>query len=46
MNHLDPVARQRIFAIISHPDAGKPTLTEKLLPFGAAIQLAGGARQA
>ncbi|NEU12708.1 peptide chain release factor 3 [Methylobacterium sp. BTF04] len=37
----DPVARRRTFAIISHPDAGKTTLTEKLLLFGGAIQLAG-----
>jgi peptide chain release factor 3 len=34
-------ARRRTFAIISHPDAGKTTLTEKLLLFGGAIQLAG-----
>jgi len=37
----DAVARRRTFAIISHPDAGKTTLTEKLLLFGGAIQLAG-----
>ncbi len=37
----DKVARRRTFAIISHPDAGKTTLTEKLLLFGGAIQLAG-----
>jgi peptide chain release factor 3 len=37
----DPVNRRRTFAIISHPDAGKTTLTEKLLLFGGAIQLAG-----
>ena len=36
-----PVSRRRTFAIISHPDAGKNTLTEKLLLFGGAIQLAG-----
>ena len=36
-----PVDRRRTFAIISHPDAGKTTLTEKLLLFGGAIQLAG-----
>ena len=42
MNTLkDQVARRRTFAIISHPDAGKTTLTEKLLLFGGAIQLAG-----
>src|SRR5689334_480375 len=35
------VDRRRTFAIISHPDAGKTTLTEKLLLFGGAIQLAG-----
>lgn len=35
------VARRRTFAIISHPDAGKTTLTEKLLLYGRAIQLAG-----
>ncbi len=37
----DAVARRRTFAIISHPDAGKTTMTEKLLLFGNAIQLAG-----
>src|SRR5574338_966725 len=35
------IARRRTFAIISHPDAGKTTLTEKLLLFGGAIKLAG-----
>ncbi len=35
------VGRRRTFAIISHPDAGKTTLTEKLLLYGGAIQLAG-----
>src|SRR6478609_508698 len=35
------IERRRTFAIISHPDAGKTTLTEKLLLFGGAIQLAG-----
>jgi peptide chain release factor 3 len=38
---LAEVARRRTFAIISHPDAGKTTLTEKLLLFGGAINLAG-----
>ena len=38
---LDELARRRTLAIISHPDAGKTTLTEKLLLFGGAIQLAG-----
>jgi peptide chain release factor 3 len=44
MHNPDPVARRRTFAIISHPDAGKTTLTEKLLLFGGAIQLAGEVR--
>jgi peptide chain release factor 3 len=39
-----PHTRRRTFAIISHPDAGKTTLTEKLLLFGGAIQLAGEVR--
>ena len=38
------VERRRTFAIISHPDAGKTTLTEKLLLFGGAINLAGRSR--
>jgi len=38
---LRDVSRRRTFAIISHPDAGKTTLTEKLLLFGGAIQMAG-----
>jgi peptide chain release factor 3 len=37
----DTIRRRRTFAIISHPDAGKTTLTEKLLLYGGAIQLAG-----
>ena len=41
----DPeILRRRTFAIISHPDAGKTTLTEKLLLFGGAIQLAGAVK--
>ena len=36
--------RRRTFAIISHPDAGKTTITEKLLLFGGAIQLAGSVK--
>ncbi|MCF8482673.1 MAG: peptide chain release factor 3 [Rhodospirillum sp.] len=40
----DEVNRRRTFAIISHPDAGKTTLTEKLLLFGGAIQLAGAVK--
>ncbi|MEL0113140.1 MAG: peptide chain release factor 3 [Rickettsiales bacterium] len=39
-----PVEQRRTFAIISHPDAGKTTLTEKLLLFGGAIQLAGAVK--
>src|SRR6202158_6215227 len=35
------IRKRRTFAIISHPDAGKTTLTEKLLLFGGAIQMAG-----
>src|SRR4030081_2944047 len=38
------VARRRTFAIISHPDAGKTTLTEKLLLFGGAIHVAGAVK--
>src|SRR5436190_21537617 len=42
MSNLEnEIARRRTFAIISHPDAGKTTLTEKLLLFGGAIQMAG-----
>src|SRR5690349_24433208 len=38
------IARRRTFAIISHPDAGKTTLTEKLLLYAGAIELAGAVR--
>ncbi len=41
---VDQIRRRRTFAIISHPDAGKTTLTEKLLLFGGAIQLAGSVK--
>ncbi len=49
MSQIDPqvqaqVARRRTFAIISHPDAGKTTLTEKLLLFGGCIEVAGAVR--
>ena len=44
MTDTNPVGRRRTFAIISHPDAGKTTLTEKMLLFGGAIQLAGEVR--
>ncbi|HAU29158.1 MAG TPA: peptide chain release factor 3 [Rhodospirillaceae bacterium] len=41
---MSEILRRRTFAIISHPDAGKTTLTEKLLLFGGAIQLAGAVK--
>ncbi|MFZ5774607.1 MAG: peptide chain release factor 3 [Thermodesulfobacteriota bacterium] len=41
---LREIARRRTFGIISHPDAGKTTLTEKLLLFGGAIQMAGAVK--
>ncbi|HMB16804.1 MAG TPA: peptide chain release factor 3, partial [Pelovirga sp.] len=41
MSLQQEIAKRRTFGIISHPDAGKTTLTEKLLLFGGAIQLAG-----
>jgi peptide chain release factor 3 len=40
----EEILRRRTFAIISHPDAGKTTLTEKLLLFGGAIQMAGAVK--
>ncbi|MCZ7592777.1 MAG: peptide chain release factor 3 [Kiritimatiellae bacterium] len=40
----EEIARRRTFAIISHPDAGKTTLTEKLLLYGGALHLAGSVR--
>lgn len=40
----EEIARRRTFGIISHPDAGKTTLTEKLLLFGGAIQMAGAVK--
>jgi len=40
MSDIDEMRRRRTFAIISHPDAGKTTVTEKLLLFGKAIQTA------
>ncbi|GGA85819.1 peptide chain release factor 3 [Arenimonas soli] len=43
-DHLTETRRRRTFAIISHPDAGKTTLTEKLLLFGGAIQMAGSVK--
>ncbi len=44
MSDTQEIARRRTFAIISHPDAGKTTLTERLLRAGGAIQLAGNVR--
>ena len=44
MKFIDEINRRRTFGIISHPDAGKTTLTEKLLLFGGAIQEAGAVK--
>ncbi|PKP47996.1 MAG: peptide chain release factor 3 [Bacteroidetes bacterium HGW-Bacteroidetes-1] len=44
MSLIKEIKRRRTFAIISHPDAGKTTLTEKLLLFGGAIQVAGAVK--
>ncbi len=44
MNYLNEIEKRKTFAIISHPDAGKTTLTEKLLLFGGAIQTAGAVK--
>ncbi len=44
MSFLEEIQRRRTFGIISHPDAGKTTLTEKLLLFGGAIQEAGAVK--
>ncbi|MEG2771845.1 MAG: peptide chain release factor 3, partial [Alistipes sp.] len=44
MTLQEEIARRRTFAIISHPDAGKTTLTEKLLLFGGAIHVAGAVK--
>ena len=41
VNITEEISKRRTFAIISHPDAGKTTLTEKLLLYGGAVQLAG-----
>src|ERR1700733_15324474 len=43
-DRLEQTHRRRTFAIISHPDAGKTTLTEKLLLFGGVIQMAGSVK--
>ena len=44
LSNLEETRRRRTFAIISHPDAGKTTLTEKLLLFSGAIQIAGSVK--
>ena len=44
MGFIEEIQRRRTFAIISHPDAGKTTLTEKLLLFGGAIHVAGAVK--
>ena len=44
MSNAESIAKRRTFGIISHPDAGKTTLTEKLLLFGGAIQTAGAVK--
>ncbi|WP_392388782.1 GTP-binding protein [Flavobacterium piscinae] len=44
MSFTEEIKRRRTFGIISHPDAGKTTLTEKLLLFGGAIQEAGAVK--
>src|SRR5687767_15106998 len=44
MKYQNEIIKRRTFAIISHPDAGKTTLTEKLLLFGGAIQVAGAVK--
>lgn len=44
MTNTEEIQRRRTFAIISHPDAGKTTLTEKLLLFGGAIHVAGAVK--
>ena len=44
MGYKEEILRRRTFGIISHPDAGKTTLTEKLLLFGGAIHVAGAVK--
>ena len=43
-DYAKEIEKRRTFAIISHPDAGKTTLTEKLLLYGGAIKLAGSVK--
>jgi peptide chain release factor 3 len=44
MSQKEEIRKRRTFGIVSHPDAGKTTLTEKLLLFGGAIQIAGAVK--
>ena len=44
MSIIDEIHKRKTFAIISHPDAGKTTLTEKFLLYGGAIQTAGAVK--
>ena len=44
LTDVEQIKRRRTFAIISHPDAGKTTMTEKLLLYGGAIHLAGSVK--
>ena len=44
MSRIEEFKKRRTFGIVSHPDAGKTTLTEKLLLFGGAIQSAGAVK--
>lgn len=44
LNYTDQIQKRRTFAIISHPDAGKTTLTEKFLLYGGAIRSAGSVK--
>ncbi len=44
MSFIEELHKRKTFAIIAHPDAGKTTLTEKLLLFGGAIQSAGAVK--
>ena len=43
-DYINEINKRRTFAIISHPDAGKTTLTEKFLLYGGAIRLAGSVK--
>lgn len=44
-DYTKEITKRRTFAIISHPDAGKTTLTEKFLLYGGAINLAGSVKE-